>query len=70
MPMKFAIMVLGIVLLALAIAYFVVPAGSLPEFIPGYEAGSDRIHVKHGLVSLAAAVVLLGVAWVTGRSSR
>ena len=68
--MRLAAIVLGIVVLALAIAYFVVPAGSLPSFIPGYEAGSDRIHVKHGLVALAVAVVLLGVAWVSGRSSR
>jgi len=45
----------------------VVPAESLPSFLPGFEAGSTRVHVKHGLVSAAGAVVLFGIGWWAGR---
>jgi uncharacterized membrane protein YkvA (DUF1232 family) len=65
--MKIAAIVLGLILAAVAIVYFVVPADALPSFFPGFEAGSDRIHVKHGVVSAAAAVVLFGVDWWAGR---
>jgi uncharacterized membrane-anchored protein YitT (DUF2179 family) len=65
--MKTAAIVLGLILAAVAVVYFVVPADSLPGFFPGFEAGSDRIHVKHGVASAAAAVVLFGVGWWAGR---
>ena len=68
--MKIAAIILGLLFLALAIAYFVIPAGSLPSFLPGFEAGSTRVHVKHGLASLVVAVVLFVIAWYAGRSSR
>jgi amino acid permease len=67
--MKFIAVLLGLVCLAVAAAYFVVPAGSLPGFFPGFEAGGDRIHVKHGVAALAAAVVLFGFAWWRGRTA-
>ena len=67
--MKSAAIVLGLALLAVAAVYFLVPAGSLPGFFPGFEAGSDRIHVKHGLASLAAAAVVFAIAWFRGRSA-
>jgi uncharacterized membrane-anchored protein YitT (DUF2179 family) len=67
--MKLVAIVLGLALLAVAVAYFLVPAGSLPDFVPGFEAGSDRIHTKHGLVALAAAVVMFGFAWWRGRTA-
>ena len=68
--MNTAALILGVLFLILAIVYFVVPAGSLPSFLPGFEAGVDRVHMKHGLASLVVAVVLFAVAWYTGRSSR
>jgi hypothetical protein len=49
--------ILGIVLLALAVLYFVDSADALPSFIPGHEAGSSHHHIKHGI---AAAIVALG----------
>jgi hypothetical protein len=68
--MKTGAVVLGLVFAAIAIVYFVMPAGSLPTFFPGFEAGSARIHVKHGVASLAVAAVLFCVAWFVGRSPR
>ncbi len=66
--MKLTAILLGLAFVALAIVYIVVPAGSLPGFIPGFEAGSARIHVKHGIASLAVGIVLFGIAWFVGRS--
>jgi len=65
-----AALVLGIIFLILAIVYFVIPAGSLPGFLPGFEAGSDHVHLKHGVASLVVAVVLFVISWYAGRNSR
>ena len=42
----------GGLLVVLAGIYWLEPAGSLPSFIPGFEAGSQHIHFKHGLGAL------------------
>jgi len=68
--MKTGAIVLAVIFAVVAVVYFVVPAGSLPSFFPGFEAGSPRIHVKHGVVSLAVAIVLFGIGWFAGRSPR
>jgi hypothetical protein len=68
--MKPIAIILGLIFVAVAIVYFVVPAGSLPSFFPGFEAGSTHVHMKHGLASLAVGVVLFVVGWYAGRSSR
>jgi hypothetical protein len=68
--MKTAAIVLALVFVVVAIVYFVLPAGSLPSFFPGFEPGSARVHVKHGIAALAVAVVLFGVGWFLGRSPR
>lgn len=55
--------ILGVAFLVLAVYYWVTPAGSLPQFMPGYEAGATQGHLKHGL---AAALLGLGcgvLAW-------
>jgi len=56
--MRTLAIVLGLAFAAVAIVYWLVPAGSLPSVFPGFEAGSPRVHVKHGLAAAAAAVVL------------
>jgi hypothetical protein len=53
----------GIALLALAIVYWAEPAGSLPSWLPGHEAGSGHRHVKHGIASLLVALALFVFAW-------
>jgi hypothetical protein len=66
-PMKVAALLLGIVLIAVAAIYLVVPAESLPSFFPGHEAGMTRVRLKHGLAAGAVGVVLLAAGWFMAR---
>jgi hypothetical protein len=58
---------LAIICLIVAVVYFLMPAGSLPAFMPGYEAGSAHIHMKHAVIAVVAAVVLFLIGWFVGR---
>ena len=62
--------VAGIILIALAIYYWVEPAHSLPGFFPGHEAGSNHHHVKHGIASFLLGVALLVFAWFQSAPTR
>ena len=55
--------VVGLVLIALAVVYWVEPASSLPGFVPGHESGSSHHHVKHGIASFFVGLALLVYAW-------
>jgi hypothetical protein len=66
--MRAVAIILGLAFAAIAIVYWTMPAGSLPGFLPGFEAGSSLIHVKHGIAAAAAAVLCLGFGWYTGRA--
>lgn len=54
---------LGIAFVGLAALYWLTPAGSLPTYMPGFEAGSAHIHFKHGLAALILALGLFAFAW-------
>jgi len=54
---------LGIVLIAIAVVYWVEPARSLPSFFPGHEAGSSHHHVKHGIASFLVGLACFAFAW-------
>jgi hypothetical protein len=56
-------LVVGLVLLALAVLYFVDSASALPSFIPGHEAGSAHHHVKHGIAALLLSIGAFTFAW-------
>jgi hypothetical protein len=62
-PLSVVAALLGLVFLALAIAYFLIPAGGLPSFLPGFEPGSEHIHSTHAIVSLIVALALFAFAW-------
>ena len=66
--MRNVAIVLGLLFAVIAVVDWVVPAGSLPGFVPGFEAGATRVHVKHGIVAAVVALVLFAVAWYAGRS--
>jgi hypothetical protein len=55
--------IIGVALIVLAVVYWAEPAGSLPSWIPGHEAGSGHHHVKHGIAAFVLGVVLLIFAW-------
>jgi hypothetical protein len=62
-PVSLIAGLLGLVSLAVAALYWLVPAGALPAFFPGFEAGSDHIHVSHAFGALIVGLLLLAVAW-------
>jgi len=65
--MKAIVTILGVILLIVAAVYFLMPADSLPSFLPGHEAGLMRVRAKHGMLSGALGIILLGVSWFLGR---
>jgi hypothetical protein len=65
--MKLVLTMIGVILLIVAAVYFLVPAEQLPSFLPGYEAGVARVHVRHGIVSGVAGVVLIAAGVWMGR---
>jgi hypothetical protein len=54
---------LGVVLIVIAIVYFVSTAGNLPSFFPGHSAGSGTHHVKHGIAALLLGFACFVLAW-------
>jgi hypothetical protein len=66
--MRMLAYVLAIICIVVAVMYFVMPAGQLPTFMPGYLAGSTHIHHTHALAAAVAAVVLFVLGWFAGRS--
>jgi hypothetical protein len=65
--MKLIATLLGVILIVVAVVYFVLPADSLPGFFPGHETGVARMHYKHGVISGVAGLILLGLGWWMGR---
>ena len=62
---------LGVLLLALAILYWVDTADALPSFIPGHEAGSSHHHIKHGIAAFILSLGSFAFAWFqSGPSSQ
>lgn len=53
----------GLLFAAIAVVYFIEPAGSLPSFFPGHEAGSAHHHTKHGIAALVVAIACFIFAW-------
>jgi Na+/H+ antiporter NhaD/arsenite permease-like protein len=61
------VVVLGIVLIAVAVIYFVTPEHSLPSFFPGHSsatsAEANHHHTKHGIAALVVALACFAFAW-------
>jgi hypothetical protein len=60
---QIALVLLGVALLAAGAIYLTQPAGDLPSFLPGHEAGSSHHHVKHGIAALALGLGAFVLAW-------
>jgi hypothetical protein len=64
------LIIIGVALIALAIYYWVTPAGSLPSFFPGHLAGSAHKHVKHGVAALLVGIACCLGAWMLSGKQR
>jgi hypothetical protein len=62
-----AVVLLGILLIVVAVIYFVQPEHSLPSFFPGHasatSAEANHHHTKHGIAALVVAVACFAFAW-------
>jgi hypothetical protein len=58
------LIILAILSAVVSVVYFTKTAGALPHFYPGYLKGSSHKHLKHGVVFLVLAVILLLGAWM------
>ncbi len=65
--MKMFAYLLAIVCVIIAVMYYVMPGGSLPAFMPGYDAGSTHIHTMHAIAAATAAVVFFLIGLSTRR---
>jgi NADH:ubiquinone oxidoreductase subunit 5 (subunit L)/multisubunit Na+/H+ antiporter MnhA subunit len=66
---------LGVLLIVVAVIYFIAPEHSLPSFFPGHaSAGSaeaNHHHTKHGIAALVVALACFAFAWFqTGPKAR
>ena len=55
--------ILGVILVVIAIVYWVSTASSLPSFFPGHQAGSSTHHFKHGLATFLLGLACFVFAW-------
>jgi Na+/H+ antiporter NhaD/arsenite permease-like protein len=59
--------ILGVVLLVVAVVYFVTPEHSLPSFFPGHSSASsaeaNHHHTKHGIAAVVVALACFAFAW-------
>jgi Na+/H+ antiporter NhaD/arsenite permease-like protein len=59
--------ILGVVLIVVAVVYFVTPEHSLPSFFPGHasatSAEASHHHTKHGIAALIVALACFAFAW-------
>lgn len=66
---------LGVVLVVVAIVYFITPEHSLPSFFPGHASASsaeaNHHHTKHGIAAIVVALACFAFAWFqTGPKTR
>lgn len=55
--------VIGILLIVVAVVYWVSTADALPSFFPGHAAGSSHHHIKHGIAAALLGLGALTFAW-------
>jgi hypothetical protein len=58
-----AAIVVGILLIVVAVVYWIDTADALPSFFPGHQSGSSTHHVKHGIAALVLGLGCLVLAW-------
>lgn len=62
--------ILGLILIVIAVWYWIEPAHALPGFFPGHEAGSNHHHTKHGIAAFVLGLGCFAYAWfASGKKS-
>ena len=69
-PLTWLLIAAVVVLVILAVVYFVTPANQLPSVLPGHEAHVTRHHTKHGIAMLGLGVLAAIGAWFTTAPAR
>ena len=62
-PLIILAIIVGLVLIGVAIVYFLTPARFLPNFFPGYDRSLMSHHYKHGVGSAILGVACFIFAW-------
>ncbi len=62
--LSFLAAIIGIVLVGVAVVYFLTPANSLPAFLPGYDPATAKTHLKHALAALVLGIGFAASAWL------
>jgi Na+/H+ antiporter NhaD/arsenite permease-like protein len=59
--------VFGVLLIVVAVIYFIEPEHSLPSFFPGHASATsseaNHHHTKHGIAAVVVALALFAFAW-------
>ena len=58
-----AALLLGVLFLFLTYLYATHTANALPAYVPGHQAGIEKIHTKHALAALVLAIGSFVLAW-------
>ncbi len=70
-PIVLLSVVVGVVLVIVAVIYFIQPANALPSFLPGYDVTEIKHHYKHGVASLLLGLAAFALAWFqSGKKSK
>ncbi|GAC1376080.1 MAG: hypothetical protein NVS3B21_32280 [Acidimicrobiales bacterium] len=69
-PVTVVLIILGLLLVAVGIVYFVTPARDLPAVLPGRDPALTRHHITHGLAAVVVALVVWAGAWFSTSPSR
>lgn len=64
------ILILGIVAIIAGAIYLLVPARSLPSFMPGHLAGVAAKHGTRGMAGILLGIVLVAIGAVLSRRNR
>ena len=68
--LTWVLVILGVLFIIAALAYFTQPADALPSFFPGADAANPAKHMKHGIAAAGLGAILFVGAWMTTGSKK
>lgn len=61
--------IVGILLLILAVVYWITPANSLPGVLPGFDSTLTTPHHKHAIGALLLSLAVFAFVWFNFKKS-